>query len=135
MLIIKRRKLSIVAISIRLFAILSRTHSFDNFSQLSLGHFEVFIKRDDILRLDNHLGITGNKGRKMLELSKRVPFPSLVCSYGGHQSNSMLAIARIVASHPGDSDFVYFSKALPSFLRSKMIGNLKVANELGMKVA
>jgi hypothetical protein len=71
----------------------------------------------------------------MLELSKRVPFPSLVCSYGGHQSNSMLAIARIVASHSSNSDFVYFCKALPSFLRSKMIGNLKAASELGMKVA
>jgi len=57
----------------------------------------VYIKRDDLLRLPDS-GVSGNKARKMLALNY-LPiedFPDVVVSYGGVQSNAMLAIAAIV---------------------------------------
>jgi 1-aminocyclopropane-1-carboxylate deaminase/D-cysteine desulfhydrase-like pyridoxal-dependent ACC family enzyme len=77
--------------------------------------------------------ISGNKTRKLLELSKKEPFPKVVVSYGGAQSNSMLAIAKVVANSD-HSKFLYLTKALPKFLKNIPTGNLKVAISLGMQV-
>jgi 1-aminocyclopropane-1-carboxylate deaminase/D-cysteine desulfhydrase-like pyridoxal-dependent ACC family enzyme len=57
----------------------------------------VYIQRDDLLKISPS-GISGNKARKMWALD-RIPaqnFPSCIVSYGGPQSNSMLALAAIV---------------------------------------
>ena len=56
----------------------------------------VYIKHDDQLRLQGS-GISGNKARKMWTLNEILPkdFPPCLVSYGGPQSNSMLALAAI----------------------------------------
>jgi hypothetical protein len=57
----------------------------------------VFIKRDDLLRLHGSQ-VSGNKARKMLAMNE-IPsdeFPECLVSYGGPQSNSMLALAAVV---------------------------------------
>lgn len=84
-------------------------------------------------------------------------FPSCIVSYGGPQSNSMLALAAVVHYHnsrafPGlDTEtaisrdplrpesvsrtrFVYYTKKLPRFLRNQPSGNLFRALSLGMEL-
>jgi len=64
----------------------------------------VYIKRDDLLRLPNS-SVSGNKARKMLALNQ-LPiqqFPQVIVSYGGAQSNAMLALAAIVHSKNQES--------------------------------
>ena len=83
-------------------------------------------------------------------------FPSCIVSYGGPQSNSMLAIAAVVQYHntqlqhvygnsstspPESNDgswsrrrFIYYTKKLPSFLRNQPSGNLFRALLLGMEI-
>ena len=59
----------------------------------------VFLKRDDLLRLKGS-NVSGNKARKMYGLN-HLPaqdFPDCVVSYGGPQSNAMVALAAIVHS-------------------------------------
>lgn len=59
----------------------------------------VYVKRDDALHLPGS-NVSGNKARKFLALNE-VPageFPDVVVSYGGPQSNAMLALAAIVSS-------------------------------------
>lgn len=57
----------------------------------------VYVKRDDELRLQGSQ-ISGNKARKMLALHELPAddFPECIVSYGGPQSNAMLALAAIV---------------------------------------
>ena len=57
----------------------------------------VYIKQDDQLRLPGS-AISGNKARKMWTLNEisSEQFPPCLVSYGGPQSNSMLALAAIV---------------------------------------
>jgi hypothetical protein len=57
----------------------------------------------------------------------------LFFSIGGIQSNSMLAIAKIVAQHRG-SQFYYISRSVPQFLKDEPSGNYAEALSLGMKV-
>lgn len=59
----------------------------------------VYIKRDDLLHLRNS-NVSGNKARKMLTLNElnAHEFPDAVVSYGGPQSNAMVALAAIVQS-------------------------------------
>lgn len=59
----------------------------------------VYIKRDDLLHLRNS-NVSGNKARKMLALNELNvdDFPDVVVSYGGPQSNAMVALAAIVQS-------------------------------------
>lgn len=60
----------------------------------------VYIKRDDLLRLEGS-NVSGNKARKMFALNQ-IPadddFPKCIVSYGGVQSNAMVAIAAVVQS-------------------------------------
>jgi hypothetical protein len=120
----------------------------------------VFIKRDDLLRLHGSQ-VSGNKARKMLAMNE-IPsddFPECLVSYGGPQSNSMLALAAVVNYKNrelllGDEDkdpdpatkllssqepsaekrFVYYTKKLPRFLRNQPSGNLFRALTLGMEL-
>lgn len=94
-----------------------------------------YIKRDDencIKGIQD--SVSGNKSRKLLYLSSRMPFPKIIASYGGSQSNSMLAIAKVTAASSENSSFFYFLKPLPKFLRNAPTGNLKAALDLGMQV-
>lgn len=108
----------------------------------------VFIKRDDLLRLPGSQ-ISGNKARKMYSLNQ-IPadkFPSCVVSYGGPQSNAMLALAAVVnyknreltsgadeQSNSNSIRFVYYTKKLPRFLKKQASGNLFRAVALGMEI-
>jgi hypothetical protein len=105
----------------------------------------VYLKRDDQLRLPGSQ-ISGNKARKMLALNDlaKEDFPTCLVSYGGPQSNAMLALAAIVrfqndnaglgTDDPDRKRFVYYAKKLPRFLRSQPNGNLYRALSLGMEL-
>jgi 1-aminocyclopropane-1-carboxylate deaminase/D-cysteine desulfhydrase-like pyridoxal-dependent ACC family enzyme len=63
---------------------------------LTIRGRRVYVKHDDQLRLSGS-GISGNKARKMWTLNE-IPakdFPACLVSYGGPQSNSMLALAAV----------------------------------------
>lgn len=95
----------------------------------------LYVKRDDENCIDGiQVSISGNKSRKLQFLSRKRPFPTIVASYGGSQSNSMLAIAKVVAAASTHSTFYYLMKPLPKFLKSSPNGNLKAALDLGMQV-
>jgi 1-aminocyclopropane-1-carboxylate deaminase len=94
------------------------------------------VKRDDLLTENFRTQtLTGNKVRKFYFLTDKtiIPEKSLVISYGGLQSNSMNAIAAIVASSVS-SEFLYFVKSFPKSLQSRPIGNLAGALANGMRV-
>ena len=121
----------------------------------------VYIKRDDALHLP-YSNISGNKGRKFLSLNNipALDFPDVIVSYGGPQSNAMVALAAIVSSKnallhngqkPLDKDkeeidymmepgiepikrFVYYTKKIPRYLRQNPNGNLLRAMALGMDI-
>ena len=112
----------------------------------------VYIKRDDLLRLDRS-GVSGNKARKFLALNEldARDFPDVIVSYGGPQSNAMVALAAIVNSknlnnhkQGGRSEsepsggkrkrFVYYTKKLPRWLRNQPSGNFLRAMSLGMEL-
>ena len=116
----------------------------------------VYVKRDDLLRLSKS-NVSGNKARKFLSLNELVAddFPDVVVSYGGPQSNAMLALAAIVHSKNvdgGEDDgggqdssnarnaaskkkrFVYYTKKLPRYLRQQPSGNFLRAKSLGMEL-
>lgn len=59
----------------------------------------VFLKRDDCLHLPGS-NISGNKARKFLSLNNLPAgeFPNAIVSFGGPQSNAMVALAAIVSS-------------------------------------
>jgi len=59
----------------------------------------VYLKRDDLLRLESS-HVSGNKARKFLALNAlpSQKFPQAIVSYGGPQSNAMLALAAICHS-------------------------------------
>ena len=59
----------------------------------------VYVKRDDALHLP-FSNISGNKARKFLSLNNipAADFPDVIVSYGGPQSNAMVALAAIVSS-------------------------------------
>lgn len=120
----------------------------------------VYIKRDDLLRLHGS-HISGNKARKMLAMNE-IPakdFPTCLVSYGGPQSNSMLALSAIVNYKNREAkeeleatgyaievsegaaqitnqtkQFIYYTKSLPRFLRNQPSGNLFRALALGMEL-
>lgn len=95
---------------------------------------QMFIKRDDMHAIDATMAdITGNKSRKLYSLSQAHPFPELVLSAGGAQSNAMRSIAQLC--HHKGSRFLYFTRPLPHLLLQKPIGNLRHALSLGMKVS
>eukprot|EP00804_Cyclotella_cryptica_P014882 CCRYP_019675-RA/>CCRYP_019675-RA protein AED:0.27 eAED:0.27 QI:192/1/1/1/0.5/0.33/3/920/495 len=59
----------------------------------------VYIKHDDSLHLP-HSNISGNKARKFFALNNvpAMDFPDAIVSYGGPQSNAMVALAAVVSS-------------------------------------
>lgn len=59
----------------------------------------VLVKRDDALHLPSS-NVSGNKARKFQSLNDipAIEFPDAIVSYGGPQSNAMVALAAIVSS-------------------------------------
>ena len=92
---------------------------------------KVFLKRDDIMH-DPVTFINGNKGRKLSYLSNILHSGIAPMSYGGYQSNSMLAISRIAAAK--GCKFHYLTTSIPTNIKSNIIGNLKEALNLGTNV-
>jgi 1-aminocyclopropane-1-carboxylate deaminase/D-cysteine desulfhydrase-like pyridoxal-dependent ACC family enzyme len=96
-------------------------------SKISLDGRSFYVKRDDIY--DKYL--SGNKYRK---LHKLLQTPSnkinKIISYGGTQSNAMLAIAAMCKEKGWE--FTYYTKAISSKQKDENIGNYFHAKELGM---
>ncbi|KAL7557855.1 hypothetical protein ACA910_009155 [Epithemia clementina (nom. ined.)] len=112
------------------------------------GYRAVYVKRDDRLLLEGS-HVSGNKARKFLALNEmdESNFPRCVVSYGGPQSNAMVALAAIVNFRNQEQEsrrkalegadryrFVYYTKRLPRFLRNNPSGNLFRATALGMEL-
>ena len=111
------------------------------FTKVRLFDRSIFIKRDDLLSIN---GITGNKVRKLKFLDNINPhhFPHIIASYGGYQSNAMIALAKCIKHYSptpstttqGHTTFVYFTKNIPHDIMDNPSGNLKEAVSLGMRV-
>lgn len=88
-----------------------------------------YIKRDDLI----DTCLSGNKYRKLYSL---IQTPSdtykKIISYGGGQSNAMLAIACLCRSKGWE--FHYYTKNLPKVLKGGLEGNLELAVKEGMIV-
>ena len=88
-----------------------------------------YVKRDDLI--SNYY--PGNKYRKLFSLihTESSTFKNII-SYGGSQSNAMIAIAYLAREK--DWNFTYYLKTLPSWLKKEPVGNLKMAINLGMNI-
>ncbi len=97
-------------------------------SKISLEGREFFVKRDDLI--DPFLA--GNKYRKLYTLLK-TPSNKLnkIISYGGTQSNAMLAIAAMCKKKGWE--FLYYTKPLSQTQKSFSHGNYFHSISLGMK--
>ena len=97
-------------------------------SKFTLESREFLVKRDDLV--DPYLA--GNKFRKLHTLIKtpKEKFNKII-SYGGTQSNAMLAIAAMCKQK--DWEFYYYSKPISQTQNEENIGNLYFAKQLGMK--
>jgi 1-aminocyclopropane-1-carboxylate deaminase/D-cysteine desulfhydrase-like pyridoxal-dependent ACC family enzyme len=110
-------------------------------TKTAINNRVLYIKRDDLRNLH---GLTGNKSRKFQHLLEKLtsntegPPPQIVASYGGVQSNAMVALAKLVHTvkqqHSTQTQFHYFTRQLPSMLRSIPTGNYQQAINCGMKV-
>ncbi len=92
---------------------------------------EVYIKRDELLNIN---GLSGNKARKLYELSQTYPFPRNIISYGGAQSNTLAAIANLKNRIKPSTRFLYFTKKIPTFLKNNPTGSYASALKLGTVV-
>ena len=97
-------------------------------SKIILEGREFLVKRDDLI--DLHLA--GNKYRKLYTLLN-TPKNSLtkIISYGGTQSNAMLAIAAMCKQK--EWEFIYYTKTLSTQQKKQNDGNYFYSIELGMK--
>ena len=97
-------------------------------SSIFLDTREYLIKRDDLI--DPYLA--GNKYRKLYTLvhTPKEKYKKII-SYGGTQSNAMLAIASL-AQRKG-WEFEYYTKPLSQTQKEQTIGNYANAIKMGMK--
>ena len=97
-------------------------------SKIILDGREFLVKRDDLI--DPYLA--GNKYRKLYKLLE-TPSENLhtIISYGGTQSNAMLAIAAM-CKHKG-WQFIYYTKPLSKMIKELTYGNFYDAIDLGMQ--
>ena len=97
-------------------------------SKFTLEGREFLVKRDDLV--DPYLA--GNKFRKLHSLLKAPKEKyNKIISYGGTQSNAMLAIAAMCKQK--DWEFYYYSKPISKTQEEENIGNFYFAKQLGMK--
>ncbi|MCK9491782.1 MAG: 1-aminocyclopropane-1-carboxylate deaminase [Sulfurimonas sp.] len=96
-------------------------------SKIKLEGREFFIKRDDLI--DPYLA--GNKYRKLYKLLKTPPNKlNKIISYGGTQSNAMLAIAAMCKNKGWEFD--YYTKPQSKTQKTLDIGNYFHSIEMGM---
>jgi 1-aminocyclopropane-1-carboxylate deaminase len=97
-------------------------------SSIFLSTREFLVKRDDLI--DPFLA--GNKYRKLYTLLN-TPSEQIkkVISYGGTQSNAMLAIAAMCKTK--EWEFIYYTKPISETQKKQSIGNYANALSLGMK--
>ena len=97
-------------------------------SKITLEGREFLVKRDDLI--DPYLA--GNKYRKLYKLLK-TPKNSLkkIISYGGTQSNAMLAIAAMCKEKGWK--FFYYTKPISSSMKEQKLGNYFNSLSLGMQ--
>lgn len=97
-------------------------------SELYVDGRRFYVKRDDLI--DPFLA--GNKYRKLYTLLQTPPQKlKTVISYGGTQSNAMLAIAAMCKSKGWE--FIYYTKPLGTTQKDENCGNFYHAKRLGMK--
>jgi 1-aminocyclopropane-1-carboxylate deaminase/D-cysteine desulfhydrase-like pyridoxal-dependent ACC family enzyme len=88
-----------------------------------------YVKRDDLI----HPCLCGNKYRKLYDLLQTPSHTyDTVISYGGAQSNAMLAIACLCRLKGWA--FHYYTKTLPGYLKNRREGNLEQALEQGVQL-
>lgn len=91
---------------------------------------DMFIKRDD---QNFHVsGLNGNKGRKLMSLLSTNTQSSTIVSYGGVQSNSLLALSRIAFYKR--KKLRYITTQISPQLKSNPTGNYKLALSGGTEV-
>lgn len=96
--------------------------------KISLDGRNFYVKRDDLI--DPFLA--GNKFRKLYKLLKTPKDKyNTIISYGGTQSNAMLAIAAMCKSK--DWQFIYYTKPISKMQIELDEGNFSKALSLGMK--
>ncbi|MEA1955337.1 MAG: 1-aminocyclopropane-1-carboxylate deaminase [Campylobacterota bacterium] len=97
-------------------------------SKITLDDREFLIKRDDLI--DPYLA--GNKYRKLYILLQTPPkrFNKII-SYGGTQSNAMLAISAMCKNKGWE--FFYYTKPISKMQKEQNSGNFFEASRLGMK--
>lgn len=97
-------------------------------SKILLDGRTFFVKRDELI--DPYLA--GNKYRKLYTLLKtpKEKYKKII-SYGGTQSNAMLAIAAMCKTKGWE--FIYYTKELSSFQQELCEGNFAQAVLLGMR--
>ena len=97
-------------------------------SKIILEGREFLVKRDDLI--DPHLA--GNKYRKLYTLlnTPKNKFTKII-SYGGTQSNAMLAISAMCKQK--EWEFIYYTKTLSAQQTRQNDGNFFYSKELGMK--
>ncbi|TKI68264.1 pyridoxal-phosphate dependent enzyme [Sulfurimonas crateris] len=97
-------------------------------SELYVDGRRFYVKRDDLI--DPFLA--GNKYRKLYTLLQTPPQKfKTVISYGGTQSNAMLAIAAMCKNKGWE--FIYYTKPLSTTQKDEKGGNFYHAKRLGMK--
>lgn len=93
---------------------------------ISVNGRQYFLKRDDLLT-----PISGNKARKLEGLlNQDLSKLQRIISYGGAQSNAMLALAQLARLL--DVRFDYYTRPVPKWLKVSPNGNLKAALSHGM---
>ena len=96
-------------------------------SKISLDGRDFYVKRDDLI--DPFLA--GNKYRKLYSLLKTPKqIYNKIISYGGTQSNAMLAIAAMCEMKGWE--FIYYSKPISKTQKEEDSGNLFHSLSLGM---
>lgn len=109
----------------------SKTALHNSMSMTKLFGRQVFVKRDD-LQFKYGEGLSGNKGRKFRSLLTSSEQHSHLVSYGGAQSNTLLALSQIAASRK--CSLHYYTQTIPTRLKVKPIGNHLQAIRLGTQV-
>jgi 1-aminocyclopropane-1-carboxylate deaminase/D-cysteine desulfhydrase-like pyridoxal-dependent ACC family enzyme len=97
-------------------------------SKINLDGRDFYVKRDDL----TDIYLSGNKYRKLYTLLQ-TPKQNLkkIISYGGSQSNAMLAIARMCELKSWE--FIYYTKILSNKQKEESLGNFYLAKKLNMK--
>ncbi|KAF0741310.1 hypothetical protein Ae201684_003423 [Aphanomyces euteiches] len=99
--------------------------------QVRCRGWNIHVKRDDFFFL------SGNKFRKLFWLTEKDPSffaHKHLLSYGGIQSNAMLAIAQLAQMK--DVPFAYFTKPIPPNVHERtasLVTNLSLATSMGMR--